>query len=370
MSDFENPDRITERHAPIAIPTLNRRTHLERCIKSLQNCQGAEETDIYISVDYPPSEKYIDGYNLVKEYLKDGLSGFSNVHIVYQETNLGPYGNLLFLFDIVFEKHEVIIFTEDDNEFSPNFLEYMNKGLRYKENDEKVMCVSGYNTSKEYYEKRNNITFVPACSGWGVAYWKEKWNLVRENVTLDYFERIIKSKTLSKKLLLKNEERFIYLIKTVYDDCNATYMEDGKTIAPIDITNSIFFIIEDLLQMQPIVSKVRNCGNDGSGVHSHTDEMVIAEYIDPSENFEIQYDVSDDRSEDNARQIYSESCYFERKYVRRYVFFSVLYRILGKRISARIYRMYLFLIEEVWGKSHIRRIYKRIQASFLRKEEI
>ena len=370
MPDLEKNNITEERYAPIAIPTLNRRIHLEQCINSLRNCKGAEKTDIYISVDYPPSEKYVNGYNQVKEYLHNGLSGFSKVHIVYQETNLGPYGNLLFLFDSVFEKHEVIIFTEDDNEFSPNFLEYMNKCLLYKEDDEKVMCVSGYNTSKKYYEKRNNITFVLACSGWGVAYWKDKWNLVRENVTLEYFERIVKSKTLSKKLLLNNEERFIYLVKTVYDDCAATYMEDKKTIAPIDITNSIFFIIEGLFQMQPIVSKVRNCGNDGSGVHSHTDELVIAEHIDPSENFEIKYDVSDDCSENNAHQIYLESCYFERKYVKRYVFFSTLYRTLGKRMSIRIYRKYLFIIEEIWGKSYVRRVYKRIQASFLKKEEI
>lgn len=362
MSDFEDLNIVHECYAPIAIPTINRISHLERCIKSLQNCKGVENSDIYISVDYPPNDRYIVGYRQVKEYLEGGLSGFKNVYIFFQEKNLGPYENSSFLLNAVFEKHNVIIFTEDDNEFSPNFLEYMNKCLLYSENDEKVMCISGYTTSKRYYEKKNNITYVPACSSWSVAYWKEKCDFLRSHVTLDYFEKIVKSRTLSKKLLLLNEERFIYLIRTVYNDCNVVYRDDGKTIANMDITNSIFFLMENLFQIQPIISKVRNCGNDGSGVNSQIDEAVILESIDASGDFDIQYDVMDDCSKKNAYQIYLESCYFPRKYVKRYVFFSAIYRILGKRISIPLYRIYLYIVNEVWGKSYIRKLYKRLRS--------
>ena len=46
--------------APIIIPTLNRCDHLKACLESLNNNHNAENTEVFVSVDYPPSEKYID----------------------------------------------------------------------------------------------------------------------------------------------------------------------------------------------------------------------------------------------------------------------------------------------------------------------
>ena len=46
---------------PICIPTCNRYEHLKRCVESLSKCTLASETDLIISVDYPPSDKYVDG---------------------------------------------------------------------------------------------------------------------------------------------------------------------------------------------------------------------------------------------------------------------------------------------------------------------
>lgn len=49
---------------PICIPTCNRYEHLKRCVESLSKCTLASETDLIISVDYPPSDKYVDGNEL------------------------------------------------------------------------------------------------------------------------------------------------------------------------------------------------------------------------------------------------------------------------------------------------------------------
>ncbi len=54
-------------YAPVAIPTLNRIDHLKRCISSLAKNEYAKYTNIYISVDYPPNEKYLDGYNEISK---------------------------------------------------------------------------------------------------------------------------------------------------------------------------------------------------------------------------------------------------------------------------------------------------------------
>ena len=56
-------------YAPILITTLNRYECLRRCIESLQKNSWADKTELFISVDYPPTDKYVDGYNKIKKYL-------------------------------------------------------------------------------------------------------------------------------------------------------------------------------------------------------------------------------------------------------------------------------------------------------------
>ena len=126
-------------YAPVVIPVLNRKKHLERCLLSLAQNTVAKFTDLIISVDYPPSEKYVTGYKEVKKYLTENNfieKSFKSVNIIFQKTNLGTVGNIGFLKEYARKFSETIIFTEDDNEFSPNFLQYINLGLVFfKDND-------------------------------------------------------------------------------------------------------------------------------------------------------------------------------------------------------------------------------------------
>ena len=46
-------------YAPVIIVTLNRYEHFKRCLDSLEKCTGANKTDVYVGLDYPPSEKYV-----------------------------------------------------------------------------------------------------------------------------------------------------------------------------------------------------------------------------------------------------------------------------------------------------------------------
>ena len=56
-------------YAPVVIPTLNRYEHLRQCLESLSNCTLAEETEVYVALDYPPLEKYVEGWQKTREYL-------------------------------------------------------------------------------------------------------------------------------------------------------------------------------------------------------------------------------------------------------------------------------------------------------------
>lgn len=126
----------------------------------------AEKTDVYISVDYPPGEKYVAGYREVVKYLKAKIDGFHKVNIYFQEENLG-LKNVQFLSNVVFKEYEHWILTEDDNVFTTNFLEYMNNGLELFVNNESVLAITSANDDAPWECHGSNIikTFNVCC--WG-----------------------------------------------------------------------------------------------------------------------------------------------------------------------------------------------------------
>ena len=130
-------------HYPVVIPTLNRYEHLKRCIGSLAKNTGAEETELIVGLDYPPSEKYQEGYAKIKEYLPS-VKGFKNVIILEADKNLGAVENSKKIRRYAqYLGYEAYIYTEDDNEFSPNFLEYINWALVTFKNDKSINSICG-----------------------------------------------------------------------------------------------------------------------------------------------------------------------------------------------------------------------------------
>ena len=85
-------------YAPVMITACNRYDHLQRCIASLQRNGYAKETELYISVDYPWDETYLNDWEKVCGLLRGPIEGFKQVTIYYQESNLGFYENKTFLY--------------------------------------------------------------------------------------------------------------------------------------------------------------------------------------------------------------------------------------------------------------------------------
>ena len=113
---------------PVIIPTLNRYEHFKRCVESLARNTHADKTELVIGLDYPPSKKYEKGYKQIKEYLPS-INGFKKITIFGRRENYGVHRNFIALQNYAFEHYDAVISTEDDNEFSPCFLDYMNKAL-------------------------------------------------------------------------------------------------------------------------------------------------------------------------------------------------------------------------------------------------
>lgn len=240
---------------PIIIPTLNRYNHLKNCVDSLSRCTGANNTELYISLDYPPGEKYQEGYKKIKDYLPT-IVGFKNVIFFIQDQNLGSEKNSSFLKSQVSKKYSAYIFTEDDNIFSPNFLEYVNLGLREYADNPKVTSISGYNFTELYDQDNCDFFFRPVCSAWGVGRWFEKDRDLEQKMTMNYFKGVLNSWKLSSKVFFTNASDLRLLMRMVQDH-----------VVWNDVARCIINIVENKYELAPAISMSKNMGHDGSGEH-------------------------------------------------------------------------------------------------------
>lgn len=54
-------------YAPVVKATLNRHEHLKCALESLKKDAWSKYTDVYISIAYPPSDKYRSDYEKVSD---------------------------------------------------------------------------------------------------------------------------------------------------------------------------------------------------------------------------------------------------------------------------------------------------------------
>ena len=228
-----------ERLAPIIIPTLNRYEHFKNCVESLKKDKLASQTELIIGLDYPPSEKYVNGYNSIKDYIPT-ICGFKEVIVLESKTNLGPIENVNRLKEYVKNKnYDSYIFTEDDNVFSSCFLQFINDALNKYRFDRNILSISGY-SHKECYSFPSRFYFTYDSCAWGLGCWINK-----ENALDNIFEK--------------------------------TY------------------------QFRPVISLVRNCGQDGSGLHSGINKTLQEQDIYENDELFLDDNVLAADSAENMR---------------------------------------------------------------------
>lgn len=261
--------------APIIIPTLCRFDHLKRCIESLAANKLAPETELYIGLDYPPSERYEDGWKKIKEYIPT-IQGFKRVVTLEASKNLTAQGNIEALKNHIRQLgYESYIFTEDDNVFSPNFLEYANWGLREFESDNTIFAIVGFKRVDVGF-LNNNVYKYPRYVAWGLATWFNRIDKLNVFKDFDYLKQLIKTWPLSIIFTKK-----LYIANSIIRMINSNYiLEDTlPSLLPAEEMNCIY----------PKVSMVRNEGFDGCGLHCSKKNVNESKYmylpIDNSKDF-------------------------------------------------------------------------------------
>ena len=280
-------------YAPVLIPTLNRYDHFVRCLESLEECTGAEKTDVYVALDYPPSEHYREGWKRIDAYLheKENNNGFNHLIVYRRETNyfFSGKGNLTTAIKDLPECINRYIISEDDNIFSPNFLEYVNDGLEKFENDPNCLAVCGYNYQGVKLNGYNyNCYLSREYSAWGVGFWKKKRVKLEYIFKIDY-AKFIMSKWENIWKLYKNEPRLLNTI-LLNLDC-------GKIFGDTMLVS--YQYLNNKYSLFPKTSKIRNMGFDGTGTSIfEVDNSYMSQIIDSESHFVC--DMVDSKSIDVA----------------------------------------------------------------------
>lgn len=277
--------------APVLIPTLNRVHHLQRLIDSLRKNKLSVNTELFIGVDYPPSEKYVEGHKKVCEYITNEIDGFKKINVYFHDKNIGSCANGMFLIKKAEELYDRYIFSEDDNEFSPNFLEYVNRGLEEYKEDESVLGICGHAPFIEWKLPPKKLLEVGnSFNGWGTGYWNNKVDKIYREATEEYLEEILKNPKRAIHIRRKNKYSFYSLVQAVVFKRGAMY-DQNDTFFPIDTVLTIYMMDKDYKTICPVLSKVRNYGDDGSGEHCGNANQFHLQEIDKEECFE--YDKQD-----------------------------------------------------------------------------
>jgi len=238
--------------APITLFAYKRLWHTRATVEALQKNVLAKECELIVFSDGPRTNADKADVLSVREYLKT-ITGFKNVSVTERGKNLGLAQSIIAGVSEVVNQYGRIIVLEDDLLSSPFFLKFMNEGLEYYKDEDKVISINGY--LFPVIARLPETFFLKGADCWGWATWKRGWDLFEPD---------------GEKLLGDLRKR--HLKKEL--DFNGAYpytkmLEDqtrGKNNSwAIRWYASAF--LNDKLTLYPGRSLTKNIGTDASGTH-------------------------------------------------------------------------------------------------------
>lgn len=239
-------------YAPVVLFVYNRPWHTRQTVEALLANAEAKDTDLYVFSDAAKNETVRKAVSEVRAYVR-GITGFRSVKIVEREVNFGLARSIIEGVSQMCDQQGRVIVLEDDMVTSPYFLQFMNDGLQFYADDERVISITGYT-----YPVANELPetfFLRGADCWGWATWARGWDLFEED------GRLLLDELLSHKLT----EKF---------DFDNSYPYTKMLRAQIARKNNSWAIrwyasafLRNKLTLYPGSSLVLNIGMDDSGTH-------------------------------------------------------------------------------------------------------
>lgn len=276
------------KYAPVVIPTLCRHEHLARCLDSLMRNPWADKTDVFVALDYPPNDEYREGWVKIKDYVNNtDFSAFASFTMIERSENMGAISNRDALIEYVFQYYDRLILSDDDCEYSPNFLEYMDKCLMEYDGNSDVIAVTGYSYPVKWKLDEDATCFLQdfICSVWGIGFWKTKFEI---------FAPFIRSGSMLKNVgeVIKTGRH-----KRMLDSCLTDYIPAASCWNPnryyymnqvTDMSLRAYLAIAGKYAVCPTISKSRNWGFDGSGENCGKVDTLTNVYSAANYDYENQ----------------------------------------------------------------------------------
>ena len=261
--------------APIALFCYKRLDTLKQTIEALQLNKLASESELYIFSDGP--KKVADQLVIteIRSYLKT-ITGFKNATVIESITNKGLAAAIISGVTEIINKHGKVIVMEDDLVTSKNFLNYMNKGLNYYEDNQKIFSICGFSIPIKGV-KKDSIYFTQRADSCGWGTWKDRWNIIDWDVK-DY-PAFMKNRSAQKTFNRMGSDMTGLLTK----------QREGK-INSWAIRWCYHQFKYDLFSVHPVVSKLKNIGF-ASPDATHTKESFnrLETQLDLNENTETDF---------------------------------------------------------------------------------
>lgn len=248
--------------APIVLFVYNRPWHTEQVVNSLQKCELANESDLYIFADGPKNSATDDvkiKISKVRKYIHS-IKGFRSIHFDEAETNRGCANSIIHGVSKVIEQLGKAIVVEDDIVAHPFFLRFMNEALDFYEGDKRIFCISAtmerFTIPQDY---KYDVFLTHRTGSWGWATWDDRWKTVDWEMG-NYPIINCPTKKRIKQLCQGGDDLWLMLNMQLRGEIDAW-----------DIRYLYNMVIQKKLCLRPIKSLVTNIGMDGSGIHCGND---------------------------------------------------------------------------------------------------
>lgn len=248
--------------APLVLFVYNRPDHTKKTLEEVNKCAWSDQTELFIFADGSKNEKSIKAVEetrkIVDEFEKN--NHFKRVIVKKSEKNNGLKKSVISGATEILKQYGKIIVLEDDLLVSEDFLVFMNGALDYYEKESKIWSIAGYTPdlkSLRNYDK--DVYMIERGGSWGWATWYDRWKTIDWNAS-DYKE-------------FKADKNRVKAFRKI--GYNLPEMLDAQMNGLID-SWAVLFTYEKFKQgrytVNPAISRIKNIGNDGSGVHSRAEK--------------------------------------------------------------------------------------------------
>lgn len=158
--------------SPIVIFAYNRPRRFKELVNSLKQNIDYANHEIFVFIDGPKKE---EDKTKIKE-VKEIAQTLTN-KIITSEKNRGLAASIITGVSEVVNKYGEVIVLEDDLILHPNFLNFMEEGLRVFREDKRIISICGFGLKIQKPRNYNHeIYLAKRSSSWGWATWKDRWN--------------------------------------------------------------------------------------------------------------------------------------------------------------------------------------------------